>query len=242
MPRLTYANVVSTLALFLVLSGGAAYGAHRYLTRKSVGAPQLKSNAVTTAKIKANAVTTRKIKRIAVSGDKIKEDAVSTEKLADNAVDAEKIDLEKVPFGRVVARMRTNGSLPIGEAAALYPMTGSSYTQAANELDSFVGQLEVTIPVKCMGTRTIQANVVVDAKKPTEPPEEDIVATGFFEDNTGGALSATIPLEPPAKAPRFLFEPGVATSHQASLAINADCTGGGGMTASSAAIVVLGTR
>src|ERR1700742_3682699 len=108
MPRLTYANVVSTLALFLVLSGGAAYAAHRYLTRRSVGAPQLKSNAVTTAKIKANAVTTRKIKRIAVSGDKIKENAVSTEKLADKAVDAEKIDLEKVPFGRVAARMRTS--------------------------------------------------------------------------------------------------------------------------------------
>jgi hypothetical protein len=242
MHRLSYANVVSTLALFLVLSGGAAYAAHRYLTRKSVGAPQLKSNAVTTAKIKANAVTTRKIKRIAVSGDKIKEDAVSTEKLADNAVDAEKIDLEKVPFGRVVARMRTNGSLPIGEGAVLYPMTDSGYTQAANELDTFVGQLEVTIPVKCMGKRTIQANVVVDAKKPTEPPAEDIVATGFFEDNSSSALSVTIPLEPPEKGPRFIFEPGAPTAHQVSLVINPDCGGGGEMTASSAAVDVLGTR
>jgi hypothetical protein len=241
MPRLTYANVVSTLALFLVLSGGAAYAAHRYLTRRSVGAPQLKSNAVTTAKIKANAVTTRKIKRIAVSGDKIKENAVSTEKLADNAVDAEKIDLEKVPFGRVVARMRTNGSLPIGEGAVLYPMAGSSYLQAANEIDSFLGQLKVTIPAKCMAPRTIQATVVVDAKKPTEPPEEDILATGFLEDIGSGALSTTIPLRPDAE--EFLFEPGVATSHQTDLLIEADCTGGGGgMTASSAAVDVLGTR
>jgi hypothetical protein len=241
MPRLTYANVVSTLALFLVLSGGAAYAAHRYLTRKSVGAPQLKSNAVTTAKIKANAVTTRKIKRIAVSGDKIKEDAVSTEKLADGAVDAEKIDLEKVPFGRVVARMRTNGSLPIGEERVAYPLSNSGYTQASNELDSFVGQLKVTIPAKCMKERTVQAQVVVDAKDPMKPSEENILASGFLKDEGEGALSTTIELLPGPR--QYLFEPGVATSHQVSLIIDADCVGGGsGMTASSAAVDVLGTR
>jgi hypothetical protein len=72
--RLTYANVVSTLALFLVLAGGAAYAAR--VAKKSVGAPQLKANAVTTAKIKANAVTNRKIKANAVGTGKIKDGAI----------------------------------------------------------------------------------------------------------------------------------------------------------------------
>ena len=47
--RLTYANVVATLALFLVLGGGA-YAATQ-LPRNSVGTGQLKPEAVTAGKI-----------------------------------------------------------------------------------------------------------------------------------------------------------------------------------------------
>jgi hypothetical protein len=47
--RITYANVIATLALFFAL-GGAAYAATQ-LPRNSVGTPQLKRGAVTAAKI-----------------------------------------------------------------------------------------------------------------------------------------------------------------------------------------------
>jgi hypothetical protein len=50
-PRLTYANVIATLALFLALGGGAAYAASN-LGRNSVGSKQLKAGAVTGAKVK----------------------------------------------------------------------------------------------------------------------------------------------------------------------------------------------
>jgi hypothetical protein len=60
-PRLTYANVVATLALFLVLTGGAAYAATR-LAKNSVGSRQLKKNSVTGAKIKDGTITGAKIK------------------------------------------------------------------------------------------------------------------------------------------------------------------------------------
>lgn len=59
--RLTYANVVATLALFLALVGGAAYGAS-HLAKNSVGTPQLKKNAVTAAKIRNGTITGNKIK------------------------------------------------------------------------------------------------------------------------------------------------------------------------------------
>lgn len=49
--KLTYANVIATLALFLALGGGAAYAASD-LGKNSVGAKQLKKNAVTGAKVK----------------------------------------------------------------------------------------------------------------------------------------------------------------------------------------------
>ncbi len=48
--RVTYANVTATLALVVAL-GGTSYAAVA-LPRNSVGAPQLKSNAVTSAKIR----------------------------------------------------------------------------------------------------------------------------------------------------------------------------------------------
>ena len=57
--RLTYANVVSTLCLFLLL-GGISYAATQ-LPRNSVGPKQLKRNAVSTPKIKNGAITKAKI-------------------------------------------------------------------------------------------------------------------------------------------------------------------------------------
>jgi hypothetical protein len=57
--RLTYANVIATLALFLALGGGA-YAATR-LPKNSVGSKQLKKDSVTAAKIKNGTVTGAKI-------------------------------------------------------------------------------------------------------------------------------------------------------------------------------------
>lgn len=58
--KLSYANVVSTICLFLLL-GGAAVAATQ-LGKNSVGTKQLKNNSVTTAKIKNGAVTGAKVK------------------------------------------------------------------------------------------------------------------------------------------------------------------------------------
>lgn len=64
LPRLTYANVVSTLALFLAL-GGVAYATNS-LPGQSVGPRQLKEGAVRTGKIANRAVTRVKIRRGAI--------------------------------------------------------------------------------------------------------------------------------------------------------------------------------
>lgn len=58
--HLTFANVVSMIALFAAL-GGVSYAAIN-LPKNSVGAKQLKKNAVTGKKIKNNAVTGKKVK------------------------------------------------------------------------------------------------------------------------------------------------------------------------------------
>jgi hypothetical protein len=67
--KLTYANVVSSLCLFLLLGGGAAVAAG--LAKNSVGTKQLKKNAVTTVKVKNGAITEAKIAKGAVTASKI---------------------------------------------------------------------------------------------------------------------------------------------------------------------------
>jgi hypothetical protein len=57
--RLTYANVISTLCLFLLLGGGAYAASH--LGKNTVGTKQLKKNAVTGAKVKDQSLTGKDI-------------------------------------------------------------------------------------------------------------------------------------------------------------------------------------
>jgi hypothetical protein len=54
--RLTYANVMSSLVVFLILGGGAAFAATK-LGKNSVGTKQIKNQAVTAAKIKKQTIT-----------------------------------------------------------------------------------------------------------------------------------------------------------------------------------------
>lgn len=57
--RLSYANVIATLALFLAL-GGVGYAATK-LPKNSVGTKQIKKNAVTGAKVKKHTLTGKNI-------------------------------------------------------------------------------------------------------------------------------------------------------------------------------------
>jgi hypothetical protein len=97
-PRLTYANVIASLALFIAL-GGAAVAAG--LPKASVGKAQLKNGAVTAKALAKKAVTSGKISPKAVTAGKLGPNAVlpgnlgagviSTSKIAAGAVTAEKV-------------------------------------------------------------------------------------------------------------------------------------------------------
>lgn len=58
-PRLTYANVMATIAVFIAL-GGASYAALK-LPKNSVGTKQLKKEAVTAGKVKKGTLTGKQI-------------------------------------------------------------------------------------------------------------------------------------------------------------------------------------
>jgi hypothetical protein len=104
--HLTYANVISTLCLFLVLGGGAAFAATK-LAKGSVGTEALKAEAVTKAKLHANSVNSKKVVNGSLTGEDIasstlgKVPSASAAETAtnathatsaDNATNAEKLD------------------------------------------------------------------------------------------------------------------------------------------------------
>lgn len=117
--RLTYANVMSSLAVFLVIGGATAIAAN--LPANSVGTPQLKKNAVKTGKVfpeairagklAKNAVPTNRLRDSAVSNEKIADGAVTTDKLGDNAVTEPKIADNAVTTNKITDNAVTTGKL-----------------------------------------------------------------------------------------------------------------------------------
>jgi hypothetical protein len=128
--RLSYANVMSTLAVFLVLSGGAAYAA------KKINSHDLKGASVTTAKIKRNAVTTSKIRASAIKTAKIAAGAVTSGKLAIGAITPEKLvpgfvapTAEKLSRAANISAAGTvlAGSIGISQANVIHPLESEGF-------------------------------------------------------------------------------------------------------------------
>jgi hypothetical protein len=106
--RLTYANVMSSLAIFLILGGATAFAATK------IGTKQLRAGAVKTGKLAKEAVKASKLAKNAVTTAKIANGAVTTEKIANDAVTGEKVNeatLGEVPKATTASNAeRVNGS------------------------------------------------------------------------------------------------------------------------------------
>jgi hypothetical protein len=113
-PKLTYANVMSTVAAFLALTGGATAIAMSSLPKNSVKAKQIAKNAVTAPKIAKEAVTEAKIGKEAVTGPKVK---VST--------------LPKVP-----AAVKADSATSAGTAANATHADSATHADTAGHADS----------------------------------------------------------------------------------------------------------
>jgi hypothetical protein len=89
---LTYANVMSTIAVFLVIGGGAAYAAKQILPKNSVGTMQMKNNSVTAAKIKNVTITGAKLQNGSLTGAQVNASTLGTVPSATNATNAAHAD------------------------------------------------------------------------------------------------------------------------------------------------------
>lgn len=131
--QLSPALVISVIALFVALGGGA-YAA---LGKNSVGSKQLKKNAVVTKKIKNNAVTRQKIKNNAVNGAKVDEASLGTVPSARSAQSAQSADTVK-----------GHSTFPQTRVTATSAPTENAAREAAPEVPLFTAG-PVTIYAKC---------------------------------------------------------------------------------------------
>jgi hypothetical protein len=147
--RITYSNVVATVALFLAL-GGAAVAAG--LPRNSVGPNQIKRGAVTAAKIRKQAVTSVKLAPKSVTNGKlgpnsvgpgnIGNGAVTTAKLAKGSVIAETIKNSVVTTNKLNNEAVTTAKLA-NEAVSSAKLGKGSVTLA--KLSDEIGPLLSTL-------------------------------------------------------------------------------------------------
>jgi hypothetical protein len=107
-PRLTYANVIASLALFIAL-GGAAVAAG--LPKNSVGPQQLKKGAVTAKAIRKQAVTSGKIAPKAVVAGKLGPNAVLPGNLGAGIIDTSKISAGAVTAEKIKNNVITTNKL-----------------------------------------------------------------------------------------------------------------------------------
>jgi hypothetical protein len=111
--RLTYANVMSTIAVFLVVAGGSALAANQ-LGKNTVGTKQLKKEAVTAAKVKNGAITSGKIAGGAVTGAQLGGGAVGASNLAANSVTGAAIANGAVTGTKIAAGAVGGGNIADG--------------------------------------------------------------------------------------------------------------------------------
>jgi hypothetical protein len=108
LPRLTFANVIASLALFIAL-GGAAVAAG--LPKGSVGANQLKNGAVTGKAIRKQAITAGKIAPKAIVAGKLGPNAVLPGNLGAGIIDSSKISAGAVTAEKIKNNVVTGPKL-----------------------------------------------------------------------------------------------------------------------------------
>lgn len=131
-PRLSYANVVATLALVLAVGGGGAYAAQK------IRSHQIAPHAVTGSKINFNAVTGSKVKGSSLSGSDVRDGTITTLDLRDGTLRAGDFAAGQLPPGPkgdpgapasdVHGTVSTTGTLSNGAGATAVSAAGGNYT------------------------------------------------------------------------------------------------------------------
>ncbi len=170
-PSLTYANVVSTLALFLALGGGAAFAASKIrsgdIAPGAVRTADVFKRAIVSGKLAVGAVRSNQIADGAVGSQQVGDGAVSSKQIADGAVGSKQIkdaaigskqigDAAVAPsnlqFPVFYAASPSSGSTPVTDGPDPLPLNESTWTQNPGEIEVVFGGAAATIAYDSSGS------------------------------------------------------------------------------------------
>lgn len=141
---LSYANVVSTIALSLALGGGVAIAAGQIDTKNimanAVTTPKIAPGAVTAKRLADHAVRSRQLGRRAVDSEVIANEAVTSRKIAAGAVGP-----NKMQFPVHFVASPTGGAQPVTNSFDPYPLQGASWSQGPGEINVAFGEATGTL-------------------------------------------------------------------------------------------------
>jgi hypothetical protein len=248
--RLTYANVVATIALFVALGGGA-YAAVT-LPAKSVGSKQIKANAVSSSKVRDRSLRARDFARgqlpRGAQGPPGPQGASGTN--GTNGINGSTLAARPhtaAPFQTVTG----STTLPVPPNVTL---TGNNWTQQPGEVDYITGQANVTAPASCVssGSLGFVGGLYLDGNSiGSEPGGSDANAAGYY--NGPSTLDVRDVFNPPGRnnlTPGsagqtnllVLPAPAVATPHTLTAGVLDLCAGGNHYTVNSLEVEVASAR
>jgi hypothetical protein len=242
--RLTYANVVASLALFLVLSGGSAYAA-----KQLIGARQIARNAIDSSKVRDNSITSADVRNGTLTAKDFKRGVLPSAGSgsggangADGSAGANGSAGAPGPAGPAG---RDGAGLVVwkdfGAVSTRYSYTwqtvgGFRWTQPANSLETIGGYYEWPRNVypACAGDLKLQYQIVVDGREISydngngAPDDEDYSRAASFpnmtfltaEPSDPGVFGAELPLLPAAAAKEHTLELRVRNGCNAAVTMN----------------------
>jgi hypothetical protein len=232
-PRLTYANVISTVALFLALSGGVVYAAGK------ITAKQIAPNAVRSRQIKNGTVTSADVKDNGLTGQDIDEGTLGTVPNAASSTSAasatsadhaaSSADAEQLEGMPAAAYLRYGSAIPSGRT-----ITGAFGSETGPKLD--YGEIVSFAPLRAPANLT-SADVNFAAGEvefQIKPSEESKACTGTVSLPTAPAGKACLYIEGinvgPDSAEADSLEPGVSNGSRLGFSVHAgpsQASGGG---------------
>ncbi|HEX3174095.1 MAG TPA: hypothetical protein VHQ43_07740 [Solirubrobacterales bacterium] len=229
--KLTYANVVATLALFLALGGGAVWAAGQ-LGKNVVKSKNIAANAIRTQDIAKNAVKTAKIAANAVRGKNLAKNSVSAGKVKKGTLTRTQLKAGTLAGLQVAEVQATNvpalatdppdpqgTAIPLTGTATFTPQPGKSY-ELLGELRGNPSDADGGGPKECFafvriyvnGEPTTGVGISADA---TAPPPFTVNSVG----TTGTGIALLTPGQPQTIAANALGSTGCGSGTTGNLRI-----------------------
>ena len=164
-PKLTYANVAATLALFIVLTGGAAWAANK------INGKQIKKNSIPGNRIKKASLTNNQVKKSTLTNDRIKPGTIQRSALAART-------LSTVIVADTSATNLPGASTPTPPGPTPVSLTGTnSFTPVAGKayemMLELVGNPVNKSPFRCRPTVQVYVNSVPTTCLPISAEDPD---------------------------------------------------------------------